>query len=221
VTSLTLYQAEWCPFSAAVRELMTELGIDYQLRQVEPWPEDRERLRTVAGTDRIPVLVDEDGTVHRGTRAIFAYLHGREPWAFGKAHRRRYVDHREARESDAVAQLLEFFDGPKLEEAPGAPADAEVVHVPEHDRYELRLGERVVGHLAYHRRDGRIAYTHTEIAKACEGRGLGSRLVEAALADARRDGLEVAPLCPFVRWYIERHPEYAQLVAPGHRRRQG
>ncbi len=218
MTSLTLYQAEWCPFSAAVREVLTELGIDYAIRQVEPWPEDRERLQAATGTDRIPVLVDENGQVHRGTRAIFTHLRQRRPGAHAKAHRRRYHDHLEARESDAVAQLLEFFDGPKLEDAPGTPADAEVVHVPEQSRYELRLGGRVVGHLAYHRRDGRIAYTHTEIAKACEGRGLGGRLIEAALADARRDGLEVAPLCPFVRWYIDKHPEYAQLVAPGHRR---
>ena len=217
MADLVLYQAEWCPFSSAVREVLTELGLDYEIRQVEPWPDDRERLRAATGTDRIPVLVDETGEIHRGTRAIFAYLHTREPSASAKAHRRRYADHAEARESDAVAQLLEFFDGPKLEDAPGTPADAEVVHVPDKNRYELRLGGRVVGHLAYHRHDGRIAYTHTEIAKACEGRGLGSRLVEAALSDARRDGLEVAPLCPFVRWYIERHPEYAQLVAAGHR----
>jgi len=93
-----------------------------------------------------------------------------------------------------------------------------VVHVPEQKRYELRLGGRVIGHLAYHRRNGRIAYTHTEVSPACEGRGFGSKLVQAALEDARRDGLEVAPLCPFVRWFIGRHPEYAQLVAPAHRR---
>jgi len=218
VATLTLYQAEWCPFSSAVREVLTELGIDYAIRQVEPWPEDRERLRAATGTDRIPVLVDEHGAVHSGTRAIFAHLREREPWKHAKAHRRRYADHRDARESDAVGQLLEFFDGPKLEDAAGTPAEAEVVHVPEQKRYELRLGGRVIGHLAYHRRNGRIAYTHTEVSPACEGRGFGSKLVQAALEDARRDGLDVAPLCPFVRWFIERHPEYAQLVTPAHRR---
>ena len=44
---LTLYQAEWCPFSSAVREVLTELGIDAVIRQVEPWPEQREHLREV------------------------------------------------------------------------------------------------------------------------------------------------------------------------------
>ena len=54
-------------------------------------------------------------------------------------------------------------------------------------------------------------------AESCEGRGCGSRLAAAALEDARREGLDVVPLCPFIARYIERHPEYEQLVAPGYR----
>ena len=68
---LTLYQAEWCPFSSAVREVLTELGIDFVARQVEALPEDRSALREVLGTDQIPSLVAEDGSVHIGTRRIF------------------------------------------------------------------------------------------------------------------------------------------------------
>ncbi|TML44581.1 MAG: N-acetyltransferase [Actinobacteria bacterium] len=92
-------------------------------------------------------------------------------------------------------------------------AEAEVVHVPELSRYELRLGGRLIGHAAYRRRNGRIAYTHTEVDESCQGRGLGSRLAAVALADAARENLEVVPLCPFIAYYIERHPEYQQLVA--------
>jgi len=66
-------------------------------------------------------------------------------------------------------------------------------------------------------RDGHIAFTHTEVDEACEGRGFGSRLAAVALEDARRQGLEVAPLCPFITWYIEQHPEYEELVASGYR----
>jgi glutaredoxin len=58
---VTLYQAEWCPFSSAVRELLTELGIDAVVRQVEPWPEQRDRLREVAGTDEIPAWSPRTG----------------------------------------------------------------------------------------------------------------------------------------------------------------
>jgi predicted GNAT family acetyltransferase len=81
------------------------------------------------------------------------------------------------------------------------------VHVPNRSRYELRLGERVVGHAAYHRRGDRIAFTHTEIDPACEGRGFGTRLVADALADARDSELEIVPLCSFVAAYVRRHPE--------------
>jgi predicted GNAT family acetyltransferase len=76
--------------------------------------------------------------------------------------------------------------------------------VPEASRYELRLGDRLIGFAAYEPRGDALVFTHTEIDKACEGRGFGSRLVGDALADAERRGLRVVPLCPFVRWYLKR-----------------
>jgi uncharacterized protein len=219
-TVLTLYQAEWCPFSSAVREVLTELGVDFVARQVEPWPSERAELQRIAGTDQIPVLQTEDGRLYRGTREIFAHLRGRDPWQFAAAHRRRFVDHRDARESDAPGQLVEYFRGTdELEAAAGRVAEAEVVDAPQASRYELRLGGRLIGLAAYRRRDGRIAFTHTEVDETCEGRGFGSRLAAAALEDARRESLEVVPLCPFIAHYIERHPEYEQLVAAGYRDR--
>jgi hypothetical protein len=211
---VTLYQAEWCPFSSAVREVLTELGIDAVMRQVEPWPQQRERLRELAGTDQIPVMQTEDGRILRGTREIFAHLREREPWRFAAAHRRRFADHRDARESDAAGKLLEYFrDAGELEPRAAPAGDATVVNVREAHRYELVLDGERIGELAYRQRKGRIAFTHTNVNPAYEGRGFGSRLAEAALADARRQGLAVVPLCPFIAWYIEQHPEHEALVA--------
>jgi uncharacterized protein len=218
---VTLYQTEWCPFSSAVREVLTELGIDAIMRQVEPFPEQRAHLREVAGTDEIPVLVAEDGQIFRGTRAIFAHLATREPWPFAAAHRRRYADHRDARESDATGQLLEYFKGSgdlDTSESRATPDDATVVNVPPAHRYELQLDGRRIGLLSYRQRGDRIALTHTEVSPGCEGRGFGSRLAASALDDARRQGLVVVPICPFITAYIQRHPEYQDLVAPEHRR---
>jgi predicted GNAT family acetyltransferase len=83
---------------------------------------------------------------------------------------------------------------------------------PEAERYEIREGDRLLGVAAYHRRGDTIVFTHTEV-DPDEGRsGLGSTLVRAALDDVRARGLTVSPLCPFVRGWIERHPEYADLV---------
>ena len=211
---VTLYQAEWCPFSSAVREVLTELGIDAVMRQVEPWPQQRERLRELAGTDQIPVMQTEDGRFLRGTREIFAHLRERDPWRFAAAHRRRFADHREARESDATGKLLEYFrDAGELEPRTASPGEATVVNVPEAHRFELLLDGQRIGELAYRQRKGRIAFTHTNVNPAYEGRGFGGRLADAALADARRQGLTVVPLCPFIAWYIEQHPEHGDLVA--------
>jgi uncharacterized protein len=217
---LTLYQAEWCPFSSAVREVLTELGLDFVARQVPPWPNERTDLHRVAGTTQIPVLQTEDGRLYRGTREIFTHLRERDPWQLAAAHRRRFADHRDARESDVPGQLIEYFRGTdELESASGSAEEAEVVDVPEASRYELRLGGRLIGLAAYRRRDDRIAFTHTEVDESCEGRGFGSRLAAAALEEARRQGLEVVPLCPFIAHYIEGRPEYEKLVASGNRDR--
>jgi len=79
------------------------------------------------------------------------------------------------------------------------------------NRYELEVD----GHLAiaeYRLRPGRISFTHTEVPDALEGRGIGSKLVRAALDDARARGLKVVPLCPFVKRYIDKHPDYRDLL---------
>ncbi|MDX6591936.1 MAG: uncharacterized protein QOJ13_1132 [Gaiellales bacterium] len=221
---VTLYQAEWCPLSSAVREVLTELGIDVITRQVEPWPEQRARLRAVAGTDMIPVLQTEDGEIFRGIREIFAHLQSREPWGYAASHRQRYADHGDARESDASGQLLEYFRGTgDLEpfDPQTSTDEPAVVNVPQAHRYELLLDGRRIGLLAYRQRQNRIAFTHTEVSPTCQGRGFGSRLAAAALDDARRQGLVVVPLCPFIAAYIQGHPEYRDLVAPEHRRPRG
>jgi len=103
---LTLYQAEWCPYSSAVREILTELGIDFVARQVEPWPEERQQLVERTGKDEIPVL-EADGTLYKGTREIFAFLDEFDPPASAAEHRARYREHAPARAQDATGLLLD------------------------------------------------------------------------------------------------------------------
>jgi glutathione S-transferase len=94
---LTLYQAEWCPFSSAVRERLTELGIDFVARQ----------LLARTGTDQIPLLETDDGEFYEGTRAIFAHLESFEPTPYAAGHRRRYHEHRPARQAETTGVILE------------------------------------------------------------------------------------------------------------------
>ena len=86
---IELYQAEWCPFSHVVRERLTELGVDYVIRQVEPAQGDRDKLEEISGQRSIPVVVLDDGTVLAGeSDEIVAELTERlEPWEHEEAHR--------------------------------------------------------------------------------------------------------------------------------------
>lgn len=104
---LTLYQAEWCPFSSAVRERLTELGLPFVAVPVEPWPEDRRELAERYGTDEIPVLVTDEGEAHVGTVRILAFLATLPPGEHEEGHRRRYNEHGDARKSDATGRILE------------------------------------------------------------------------------------------------------------------
>jgi predicted GNAT family acetyltransferase len=91
----------------------------------------------------------------------------------------------------------------------------EVRDAPDASRYELFSDGERAGLAAYRRADGVITFTHTEIDDRFEGKGLGGKLVKFALDAARTSGERVAPQCPFVASYIERHPEYADLVQRG------
>jgi len=91
--------------------------------------------------------------------------------------------------------------------------EVELADNPEESRYEIRAGGELAGFTQYRLRpNDAIAFVHTEIDDRFEGQGLGSRLIGFALDDVRGRGLEVLPICPFVKAYIERHPEYADLV---------
>lgn len=79
-------------------------------------------------------------------------------------------------------------------------------------RYEVRVDGEMAGFAQYVMRGGRIVFVHTEIDDAFEGKGVGSALAKGALDDVRARGLPVVPICPFIASYIERHPEYQDLV---------
>jgi predicted GNAT family acetyltransferase len=82
---------------------------------------------------------------------------------------------------------------------------------PDRNRFELQTGAGLA--IANYRRDDRsITITHTEVPRAVEGRGVGSALVKGMLDEIRREGRKVVPLCSFVRAYINRHPEYRDLL---------
>jgi glutathione S-transferase len=109
---LTLYQAEWCPYSSAVRQRLTELGIDFVAKQVAPRQKDRK------GSHEIPLLKTGDGERFEGTEAVFEFLESLAPGQFEYEHRAQYRAHRADRARETTARVLG-------EQAPLAPRPAE------------------------------------------------------------------------------------------------
>ena len=89
-----------------------------------------------------------------------------------------------------------------------------IVDEPGRQRYEARLADEVVGFVEYRSvSGGRRILLHTEVDPSVEGRGVGSRLVSGTLDDIRARDLIVTVKCPFVAAFLERHPEYRDLLA--------
>ena len=79
--------------------------------------------------------------------------------------------------------------------------------------YEITVDGEHAGLAAFLEKDGATVFTHTEIDDAFGGRGLGGQLARAALDDVRARGGKVVPRCPFIKSWIDKHPDYHDLVA--------
>ena len=88
---------------------------------------------------------------------------------------------------------------------------------PERHRFEADLGDGMAI-AEYNLLSNAIMFTHTEVPEAHEGQGIGTRLIEFALAEARRRGLQVIPICPFFAAYMKKHQEVQDLLTPAYAR---
>ena len=79
-------------------------------------------------------------------------------------------------------------------------------------RFEIDLGSGELAFAEYSLSAGKIAFTHTVVPASHEGQGIGTRLIEAALASARERGLKVIPTCRFFAAYFAKHPEVQDLL---------
>jgi uncharacterized protein len=83
----------------------------------------------------------------------------------------------------------------------------EVRHNPERSRFEVRLGDKIAVS-EYMLAGNNIIFTHTEVPPEFEGQGIAGKLAKFALDYAVQAGHKIQALCPFIRLYVERHPEY-------------
>ena len=84
-------------------------------------------------------------------------------------------------------------------------------HDEERTRYELLADDEVIGVAEYHLDGDVLVFPHTEIQPAHRGRGLGEVLVRAAMDDVRSTGKLVVPICWYVRDFLDKNADYADL----------
>jgi predicted GNAT family acetyltransferase len=98
------------------------------------------------------------------------------------------------------------------------PGDAvsvvpEVRDNPAEQRFEIWVGTERAGELVYRSDGGKgLPLMHTEIDEKFGGQGLGTILIREALDTARAQHQFVMPYCPFVKAFIQKHPDYVDLV---------
>ncbi|HTH69354.1 MAG TPA: GNAT family N-acetyltransferase [Rhodanobacter sp.] len=78
-------------------------------------------------------------------------------------------------------------------------------------RFETRV-EEVPCLLDYTLDAGVMTITHTEVPAAVGGRGIASALVQEAMITARAEGWKVVPACSYAAAWVQRHPEYHDLL---------
>ena len=81
-----------------------------------------------------------------------------------------------------------------------------VIDNPALSRFELAIDGQTA-FLSYERTRDSLRLIHTEVPEAWRGRGFGETLVKGAFEAARAEGVRVVAVCPFVRAYLEKHPE--------------
>jgi uncharacterized protein len=83
---------------------------------------------------------------------------------------------------------------------------------PARRRFEILVDGRPAGFAAYQVRSDAIVFTHTEVDDEYEGKGVGSKLAKGALDQLRERGDKVVAQCEFIAAWIDKHPDYKDLL---------
>jgi predicted GNAT family acetyltransferase len=93
-------------------------------------------------------------------------------------------------------------------------AEPNVANVPQRHRYEITTDGEPAGFTVYTDQGDQRIFYHTEIDDRFAGRGLGSKLIVAALADTRASNKRAVAVCPFVARYVKTHHDFDDILAP-------
>ena len=86
-----------------------------------------------------------------------------------------------------------------------------IINNEEAKQYEADLGD-AKAKIEYIPTKKMIVFTHTEVPIGYEGQGIANKMIRHVLDEARAHEMQVHPMCPFVKLFIRRHPEYMDIV---------
>ncbi len=87
-----------------------------------------------------------------------------------------------------------------------------VVHNKDQNRFEVEI-DGMLSMVNYTDRDGVLLVTHTGVPNELRNKGIAAEMTKALLEYVREKGYKVHPVCPYTRSYVERHPEYNDILA--------
>ena len=79
-------------------------------------------------------------------------------------------------------------------------------------RFEAHVGGVLAGFAEYQLTDELVVFTHTAVEPAFEGQGVGSAIARFALDQLRGSTRQALPVCPFIKGWIQRHPDYLDVT---------
>lgn len=169
-----------------------------------------EQRRAMQQRYELALPFGQDGAYPRPD-TMTAYRTGGTPWwiVIDRQGRVIYNDFHwgiDTARAQLLAALNDSADAP-------APAEDQLRHDVDGQRYVLQFHDGGEGELHYRRSGHVLELLHSEVPVGRRGQGLGARLMERVLEAIEAEGLQVRPVCSFTRWYLQRYKRWAPLLA--------
>lgn len=122
---------------------------------------------------------------------------------------------RAALETEEVARLAQLFErkpGEATRTTQAIQLPATVTENAEQHRFERPIHDNTIAAAYYRTSDGKLVFIHTEVPNEFSGQGIASELARGTFDLLRESGRKAVLVCPFMVYFANTHPEYADVV---------